>query len=172
MIRLLLLFLTAFIISFISLVILYGSISLGMLLLVKELGFFYAPSSINNMIIGAIFKSAIIPAIMFASIITGMCSIIIYKALEKKQHLRVEHFFAIFKSFLLLTAFFSVGYYIIILMVVSSGKSGLLMILPYIKVMGGFFEYGLPVMWLIIAWYWIMKYESKFLNEEEEWMLR
>jgi hypothetical protein len=57
-------------------------------------------------------------------------------------------------------------------MIVSSGKTGLLMVLPYINVMGDFFDYGLPVMWISVAWYWVSKYESKFINDEEEWMLR
>jgi hypothetical protein len=172
MIRLLLLFFIVFIASFISLILIYGTISFGMLLLVKEMGFFYSSFQVNTSILGALFNSMIIPGIMFASIVTGMCCIIMYKAIQKKQHLRVEHFITIFKSFILFTAFFSICYYIVTLMIISSGKTGLLMVLPYISVMGDFFDYSLPVMWLTVAWYWVSKYESKFINDEEEWMLR
>jgi hypothetical protein len=172
MLRPLLLFFTVFLLSFISLVMIYGSVSIAMLWVVNKLGFFNIPVSIDTPVLQALFYSTIIPAIMFASIVTGMCCILVYKAVQKKHHLRIGHFVTIFRSFLLFTAFFCIGYYILVLMLVTSGKTGLLLILPYIRVMGSFFDFGLPVMWLSVAGYWILKYESKFINDEDEWMLR
>jgi hypothetical protein len=172
MLRPLLLFFTVFLLSFIALVMIYGSFSIGMLWIVNKLGFFNISVSIDTSILQTLFYSTITPAIMFASIVTGMCCIIVYKAVQKKHPLRIGHFVTIFRSFLLFTAFFCICYYILVLMLVTSGKTGLLLILPYINVMGSFFDFGLPVMWLFVAWYWILKYESKFINDEDEWMLR
>jgi hypothetical protein len=171
MIRLLLLFFIVFIISFISFILINGLTSLGMLWIAKEMGFFHTASASGTSITGPLFKSMIIPGIMFSSIVTGMCCIIVYKALQKKQHLKIGNFVTIFKSFLFFTALFCIGFFIM-LMMMSSGQMGLLLILSFINVIALVSKYGLTVIWLILAWYWVVKYESKFINDEEEWMLR
>ena len=150
----------------------YGCISVGLLWLANKLGFFFAPLEINFHVLKAVFKSMFIPGLLFAGIVTGMYAIIRHKVVDKEQELRHDHLTILFRSFLLLTAVFCVCYYLVVLLIINSGNKGLIEIMPYINIMSRFFEYGMPVMWLMIAWYWIVKYESKLLNEDEEWMLK
>lgn len=171
MIRLLLIFLCVFAVAFISIFILYGGINIGMLWMANQMGFFTAKIAIDSVVLTFLAHTLLLPAIMFASITTGMFCIILLKAMRNKQPLRVSALVTIFKSQLLFTAIFIVLFYVVVLMVVTSGRTGLLLMLPYIKATGLYFDYGLPAMWLFLAWYWVVKYESKFINEVDEWTL-
>jgi hypothetical protein len=170
MLRLILILLLVFGIALISLLVIYGLFSLISICAINEMNLLSIPLEINSTLINAFFKEAALPGIMFGSVITALFSIILYRALQKKQRIQVEHFLTIFRSYLLFTFFMALAYHLVILMIIYS-KSGVFLSLPFIDLLGYFFDYTLPFIWLILAYYWVKKYEDKFLNDDEDDLL-
>jgi hypothetical protein len=106
--------------------------------------------------------------VIFASVVTAVLAYITLQVIQRQQRLTLRELLQIFKSFVWTTVISVCIYQIMLYFVafrdVQFELFGLLV--------ANFYNVVLPLTWLIVAFYWIRTYRSRFLNDSEEWMLK